>query len=140
MNRQTSADMESGSRRAVVISIYSIHFYIVVHFFFSIPSSVSFKMSVIFCLAAFIAAVSATISPAGQTVVVNGISYYAASDVVSSIAATSDVSSSVSSSGGLIPLTVIEDTSASFTSSVFASIVSNYTATDDVFNIGFLQG
>jgi hypothetical protein len=47
---------------------------------------------------------------------------------------------SASSSGDLIPLTVIEDISSAFTTSTLRSIVANYTAADDVFNTGFLQG
>jgi len=103
-------------------------------------SSLSSTMGTFFGLAFLVAVASATISPAGQTVVVNGISYYAAPESVSIVAATEDILSSLSSSGDLIPLTVMEDSSSSFTTSTFRSIVGNYTATDDVFNTGFLQG
>jgi hypothetical protein len=37
-------------------------------------------------------------------------------------------------------LTVKVDSSSSFTADVFRSLVSNYTASDDIFNIGFPQG
>jgi hypothetical protein len=87
-----------------------------------------------------ITAARAAISPAGQTVVVNGISYYAAPGPVSIIDATQEMLNSASSSGDLIPLTVIEDISSAFTTSTLRSIVANYTAADDVFNTGFLQG
>ncbi|KAG0650464.1 Scytalone deHydratase Arp1 [Hyphodiscus hymeniophilus] len=83
---------------------------------------------------------SAVVSSSGQTVVVNGISYYASPDPVSIIDATADMLSSSSTSGvDLIPLTVMADTSSSFTTSVFRTLVGNYTASDDVFNTGFLQ-
>ena len=84
---------------------------------------------------------SAVVSNAGKTVVVNGINYYASPDPVSIIDATADVLSSASTTGvDLIPLTVMADSTSSFTTSVFRSFVGNYTAADDVFNIGFLQG
>ena len=85
--------------------------------------------------------VSAVVSGAGQTVVVNGINYYASPHPVSIIDSSAEMLSSASTSGvDLIPLTVMGDLSSSFTTSVFRSIVGNYTAADDVFNIGFLQG
>lgn len=88
-----------------------------------------------------IASASATISEAGQTVVVNGISYYAAPEAVSIIDASTDMLNRASTAGAdLIPLTVFSDSSSSFTTTVFRSIVSNYTASDDVFNTGFLEG
>lgn len=83
----------------------------------------------------------AVVSDTGQTVVVNGINYFALPDPVSIIDATADMLSSASTTGAdLIPLTVMADPSSSFTTSVFRSLVGNYTASDDVFNIGFLQG
>ncbi|KAG9231567.1 putative Glutamyl-tRNA amidotransferase subunit A [Amylocarpus encephaloides] len=82
----------------------------------------------------------ASISPAGQSVVVNGINYYSAPEVVSIIDATSDMLSRASTIGvDLIPLTVFSDSSRSFTTAVFRSLVDNYTSSDDVFNTGFLQ-
>ena len=90
---------------------------------------------------AFAALASATVSLSGQTLIVNGLSYYVAPDAVSIISATGDMLKSASTSGvDLIPLTVLEDSTSSFTSDVFRAIVSNYTSTDDVFNLGFLQG
>lgn len=84
---------------------------------------------------------NALVSDAGQTVVVNGINYYASPDPVSIIDATADMLSSASTTSvDLIPLTVMADSTNSFTTSVFRSLVANYTAADDVFNIGFLQG
>ena len=84
--------------------------------------------------------VSATISSAGQSLVVNGISYYAAPEAVTIISATPDMLDRASSDDiDLIPLTVMVDSSSSFTTDVFRSIVNNYTTSDDVFNHGFLQ-
>ncbi|KAF8847583.1 putative Glutamyl-tRNA amidotransferase subunit A [Acephala macrosclerotiorum] len=93
-----------------------------------------------FCALVLATTAAATISSSGQTLVVNGISYYAAPNPVSIISATTDMLYSASTTGvDLIPLTIIEDTTSSFTTSVFRSIVGNYTASDDVFNTGFLQ-
>jgi hypothetical protein len=84
---------------------------------------------------------SAAVSDASQTVIVNGINYYASPDAVSIIDATADMLASASTTGvDLIPLTVMADSTSSFNTSVFRSLVGNYTAADDVFNIGFLQG
>ena len=84
---------------------------------------------------------TALVSPAGHTVVVNGITYYAAPEPVSIISGTADQLKSAATTGvDLIPLTVMEDKSSSFTTAVFRSLAGNYTASDDVFNIGFLQG
>lgn len=77
---------------------------------------------------------------AGKTVVVGGISYYAAPEVVSIIDATQDqLKRALTTGQDLIPLTVFADSSSSFTPDVFRSIVGNYSKTDDVFNTGFLQ-
>jgi hypothetical protein len=90
---------------------------------------------------AFACTASATVSTAGETLIVNGISYYAASEPVSIISATADMLSSASTTDvDWIPLTVMVDSTSQFTTDVFRSIVSNYTASDDVFNTGFLQG
>ena len=84
---------------------------------------------------------TALVSPTGHTVVVNGITYYAAPEPVSIISATADQLKTASAAGvDLIPLTVMEDKTSSFTTAVFRSLAGNYTASDDVFNIGFLQG
>ena len=86
------------------------------------------------------AATSTTVS-SGQTLVVNGINDYAAPGFVTAISATADMLTSASrgSDIDLIPLTVMVDSSSRFTTDVFRTLVSNYTASDDVFNIGFFQ-
>lgn len=92
-----------------------------------------------FLLASLLSALRVTALNDGKTVIVNGISYYAPTEAVSNIIVPSQ-NLKVASSGDLIPMTVLEDTSSLFNLSVFASIVDNYTATDDVFNTGFLSG
>jgi hypothetical protein len=92
-------------------------------------------------LLALAAAASASVSSFGQTLVVNGINYYAAPEAVTAISATADMLTSASRGTDidLIPLTVMVDSSSQFTTNVFRTLVSNYTASDDVFNVGFLQ-
>lgn len=98
-------------------------------------------LRIVFTAFAFAAFTAADLSDGGKTVVVNGISYYAAPEIVSIIDASSDMLSRASTGGvELIPLTVFADSSSSFTTGVFRSTVENYTASDDVFNVGFLQG
>ena len=88
------------------------------------------------------ASVFATISQTGQTVKVDGIDYYVAPNYVTTITLTVDQKSAASrgNSLDLVPLTVLGDNTNLFTTTVFRSLVSNYTAADDVFSTGFLQG
>jgi hypothetical protein len=90
---------------------------------------------------ALAAVARAAITQTGQTVQVNGIDYFASPISVDIIDLTADDRSSAlrGESIDLVPLTVIGDSSSSFTSDVFTSLVNNYTATDDVFNTGFLR-
>ncbi|APA08076.1 hypothetical protein SS1G_00271 [Sclerotinia sclerotiorum 1980 UF-70] len=73
-----------------------------------------------------------SISKTGTTVDVNGISYYVGVDAVTTI-------QSKPSKEDLIPLTVIKSLEGNFTAASFKSLVTNYTASDDVFNPGFLE-
>jgi len=87
-------------------------------------------------------ATCSAISQTGQTVNVNGLDYFVAPTLMTIIDLSQDQISTVSKGAttDLIPLTVIQDSSNLFTTTVFESIISNFTATDDVFNTGFLQG
>lgn len=89
---------------------------------------------------AFLATVQGQSVDAGKTVIVGGIAYYASPEVVSIIDATQDqLKRALTTGQDLIPLTVISDSSSSFTVEVFRQIVGNYSKVDDVFNNGFLQ-
>jgi hypothetical protein len=90
---------------------------------------------------AWAAVASATIAQTGQNLQVNGINYFAGPTSVNIIDLTAgDRSSALRGEDiDLVPLTVLGDSTNSFTSDVFISLVNNYTATDDVFNTGFLQ-
>lgn len=74
-----------------------------------------------------------SISKTGTTVNVNGISYYIGVDTVTTI-------QSKPSTADLVPLTVMKSLKSDFTAATFKSLVANYTASDDVFNPGFLEG
>ncbi|KAG4034097.1 hypothetical protein MFRU_003g00730 [Monilinia fructicola] len=73
-----------------------------------------------------------SISKTGTTVNVNGISYYIGVDTVTTI-------QSKPSTADLVPLTVMKSLKSDFTAATFKSLVANYTASDDVFNPGFLE-
>lgn len=84
----------------------------------------------------------ATFSQDGNIVVVNGISYYAANNVTTTIRATAEqLHKSCEDAGAkLVPITVMETPSGAFTADVLQGLVKNYTVMDDVFNVGFLEG
>jgi hypothetical protein len=80
-------------------------------------------------------------SKAGSTMNVDGIFYYVPSTPVSKLGATSDQLKTATTNGeDLIPFTVITDNASIFSTSTMQSIVNGYTADDDVFSSGFLQG
>ncbi|KAH8816954.1 putative Glutamyl-tRNA amidotransferase subunit A [Xylogone sp. PMI_703] len=82
--------------------------------------------------------ITMTQTPAGDTLVVNGISYYAAPNAVTTIDLSS-VTNPFPSDVPLVPLTVIADSSSLFDVTAFRAIAANYSASDDVFNPGFLE-
>jgi len=89
---------------------------------------------------AFVASAQAQSTDAGKTVVVGGTVYYAAPEVVSIIDATQEqLGRALTTGQDLIPLTVISDSSSSFTVDAFRQTIDNYSKVDDVFNKGFLQ-
>lgn len=89
---------------------------------------------------ALLSSVQAQSVDGGKTVIVGGITYYAAPEVVSIIDATQDqLRRALTTGQDLIPLTVIADSSSAFTVEAFRATVANYTKIDDVFNQGFLQ-
>ncbi|KAJ6191412.1 hypothetical protein N7519_001433 [Penicillium mononematosum] len=78
----------------------------------------------------------ATVTPKGQTVELNGNTYYVPPTVVATLKADSHVFGKLN---GLQPLAVIRSDASKLTSSVLESLVSSYEAADDVFNAGFLD-
>lgn len=76
-----------------------------------------------------------SVSKTGTTVNVNGISYYVGVDAMATIQIKR-----ILTNADLVPLTVMSSSDDIFTPDSFKSLVSNYTASDDVFNTGFLEG
>lgn len=78
----------------------------------------------------------ATITAKGQTVELNGNTYYIPPTVVATLKADAHVFGKLN---GLQPLTVIRSDALKLTSSILDSVVSSYESADDVFNAGFLD-
>lgn len=100
-------------------------------------------VQLIFVVLAAINFANGAFSHFGNIIVVNGISYYAASDPVATLVATKEQLRAACGNGafqGLVPITVVETHSGAFTVDVMKGIVQNFSASDDVFNTGFLQG
>ena len=90
------------------------------------------------CLFTSISAVSFVST--GSTVVLDGIPYYVPTSPVTTLRIRHDQFGSAASVAGLVPLTVLETWALTFTQKNFDATIANYTATDDVFQPGFLQG
>ncbi|MCJ1405391.1 hypothetical protein MMC11_008619 [Xylographa trunciseda] len=75
----------------------------------------------------------------GMTVVLNDIPYYIPAGPVATIKLGATQLNAGISAAGLVPLTVVETTSLTFSQSDLEAIIANYTASDDVFQNGFLQ-
>lgn len=80
-----------------------------------------------------------TFKSTGQTVELDGVSYYLPPDPASTLPAHNPLLKAATASGGLLPVTVITTSSAGYDSSDLAATIANYTATDDVFSAGFLE-
>lgn len=90
--------------------------------------------SLLFLAASTISATSSVDN--GKLFTVNGINYYSG-DTVSRVV-TSDFDSTPF--GAIVPLTVIRADEALLTTNIVKETISNYSATDDVFQAGFLEG
>jgi hypothetical protein len=122
-------------------------------FLFCIVSSSSAFIGLIFIMASFIfqaanLIVLLTISsfaraihftPTGSTVELNGVPYYVPAMSVGTLTIAKDLAKAVVSSGGLFPLTVIKTNSSTYGSADLSSTVDSFSASDDVFNQGFLE-
>jgi hypothetical protein len=80
-------------------------------------------------------------SSAGRTVNVDGTFYYVPATAVSSLGVSwNELKVATSSGDDLIPITVMSGDFSTFDASTLNSAIANYTAEDDVFSHGFLQG
>ena len=84
-----------------------------------------------------VSAFASVLSTTGQTVVLDGVSFYLPAETV----ATLDVSSLPQKvkDASLTPLTVITTDSSSYDAQTFEATIANFTTTDDVFSAGFLE-
>jgi len=87
-------------------------------------------------------AVAATFSSTGQTVVLDGTSYYVPPSVVATISATdfSPLKGACGKSGGLLPLTVIKTGSLGYSAKELFLDITDFSSADDVYASGFAEG
>lgn len=85
---------------------------------------------------------TASVLDNGRAVNINGIRYYVGGIAVSKLNGISEneLNAAVTPDVDVIPLTIIRTEEAVFTETALQEILSNYTASDDVFQDGFLQG
>lgn len=79
-------------------------------------------------------------TPTGQTVQLDGTSYYIPPDVVSTIKVPKHLKKALDAAGGVLPLTIVNAKSFEYSEKDFSHDVASYTSVDDVFNKGFLEG
>jgi hypothetical protein len=84
-----------------------------------------------------VSAFASVLSTTGQTVVLDGISYYVPAETVATLDASS-LPGKVKDAD-LTPLTVITAESFSYNAEAFEATISNFTSSDDVFSAGFLE-
>lgn len=90
-------------------------------------------------LASFASSSKGQLSSTGFTVSLNDIPYYISPDPIASINIT-DSFARRHRSGFFTPVTVVSTDDVGFSGDIFASLVSNWTVVDDVFQNGFLEG
>ncbi|KAJ5683420.1 hypothetical protein N7462_006585 [Penicillium macrosclerotiorum] len=93
-----------------------------------------FSPAALLSLLSTIVAASSTLK--GQTIEVNGNSYYVSTTAVTTLEIPSG---QVHQDNGLLPLTVIRSDVSKLTTAVIKDIVNAYQTNDDVFNTGFLE-
>ncbi|GME52951.1 Amidase [Neofusicoccum parvum] len=91
-------------------------------------------------LAAFASSSNALLSSTGFTASLNDVPYYISPDSVASIPITKGFLGGAKSGGLFTPITIVSTDDIGFSGDIFASLVSNWTEADDVFQNGFLQG
>jgi len=103
----------------------------------------SFKPRILALLAiaaAIVCEVQALLTPNGMTVTLNDIPYYVPASPIATIECDSKRLGAIISVAGLVPLTVIQTSSLTFSQNDFDATIAKYMASDDVFQTGFLQG
>lgn len=78
-------------------------------------------------------------TPTGQTVQLDGASYYIPPNVVSTISVSKPLKKALDSAGGLLPFTVVHADSFGYGEKDFSKDIASYVSSDDVFSKGFLE-
>ncbi|KAI5207761.1 amidase signature enzyme [Aureobasidium subglaciale] len=78
-------------------------------------------------------------TPTGQTVQLDGSSYYISPDVVSTITVSKHLKKALDNAGGLLPFTVVNAGSFAYGEKDFSQDIASYSSRDDVFSEGFLE-
>ena len=78
-------------------------------------------------------------TPTGQTVELDGSSYYIPPDVVSTISVSKSLRKALDHAGGLLPFTVVNADSFGYGEKDFGQDIASYISSDDVFSKGFLE-
>ena len=93
-----------------------------------------------FSLTAFLSLLSSLVAASstskGQTIEINGNSYYVPATAVTTLQVSRG---QLRQGNGLVPLTVIQSDVSKFTTSILKNLVKFYQEADDVFNTGFLE-
>lgn len=91
------------------------------------------------CLFNIIASATATVLDKGKLVSLHGINYWVGGVSVSRLPSSAQVNWNWTVSD-IVPLTVIRTNASTFTSGSLKETVATFTASDDVFGLGFLEG
>ncbi|MCJ1309334.1 hypothetical protein MMC25_002993 [Agyrium rufum] len=75
----------------------------------------------------------------GSTLTVNDIPYYVPAAPLTTLSVRNGLLRSLPSAAGFVPLTVISTTSLTFSQASLESVISNFTASDDVFQSAFAE-
>ncbi|KAI4716221.1 amidase signature enzyme [Aureobasidium sp. EXF-10727] len=78
-------------------------------------------------------------TPTGQTVQLDGASYYVPPDIISTISISKPLRKALDNAGGLLPFTVVHAPSLGYGEQDFSHDIASYISTDDAFSKGFLE-
>lgn len=91
------------------------------------------------CLFNVLASAMATVLDRGKLISLNGINYWVGGVAVSRLTSSAIVNWNCTSSD-IVPMTIIRTNVTTFTSASLEDTVATFTASDDVFGLGFLEG
>lgn len=91
------------------------------------------------CLFSILTSATATVLDKGKLVSLDGINYWVGGVAVSRLPSSAEVNWNWNVSD-IVPLTVIRTNVSTFTSGTLNETIASFTASDDVFGLGFLEG